>query len=106
MNNISQEYEQKDLENYIQSVLHGIKKGVDKVEDTKFEIDGSIEFELAVIKNKKGEGKFEIFIAEMGGKYSKEEISRIRFKIKEHKDAVLGVAYDWKPGNELKGNKG
>jgi len=85
MNNISQEYEQKDLENFIRTFLSGIIKGANDVKDAKFDIEGAIEFELAVVTRKEKGGKIKIYIADVGGNYSQEKISKIRFKIREHK---------------------
>ncbi len=75
----------KNLEEFINNTLANIKSGV----DNRFAIDGPIEFELAVVKIKEGDGKFRIYVVEAGAKYNKEEVSKIKFKIKEKHNAQI-----------------
>jgi hypothetical protein len=70
--------ESKELEDFVRSVCTGIQKGVTEGLEVKF----PIEFEVAVvIKKEKDGGSFNVLVVNDSGKYAKEEISRIKFKI-------------------------
>jgi|APSaa5957512535_1039671.scaffolds.fasta_scaffold108884_2 hypothetical protein len=65
------------LENFVNAVTTGITQGIPE----GFRLKGDIDIELVVVSSKEVGGKFSIMIAEAGGKYEKEELSRIKFTI-------------------------
>jgi len=67
----------EDLENYVKTITTAIDKGI----PDGFTLKGDIEVELVVVSSKNVGGKFSILVAEAGGKYQKEELSKIKFKI-------------------------
>lgn len=69
----------QELENYVESILSAIKKGVDR--EKSFRIKEPIEFDLAVVKTKEGGGGFKILVADAKGKLKSQEISHIKFKV-------------------------
>ena len=72
---MSEEY--PELSEYLKNVQTGIQSGI--TED--FYLKGDIEIELAIVKTKTAGGKLRILVAEAGGNYEKETLSRIKFKI-------------------------
>lgn len=79
------EYESKDLKDFIRNTLNSIKEGVG---DNR--ISGDIEFELAVVKTIDAKGGFKIFVADAEGKYSKEKISVVKFKVNPKAGFIMG----------------
>jgi len=77
---MTDEYNELDefLKSLQENIVGGIKEG--------FELKGEIEVELAIVKTKKAGGKVQILVAEGGGKYEKEELSKIKFKIGKKKE--------------------
>jgi len=69
----------RELKQFVQATLNDIKEGV----GSEFYIDGAIKFEVAVVKVKEGSGGFRIYVVNAGGKYNKEEISKISFKVRK-----------------------
>ena len=69
-----------ELCKFIKSTIESINKGT---EGSGISLIGEIEFELAVINLKECEGGLKVYVTNAGGKYSKEEISKIKFKIGE-----------------------
>ena len=67
-----------DLKEIVSSTIESVQEGLKGKECA---VVGPIEFELAVIKMKKGRGGIRFIIADASGNYSKENISRIKFKI-------------------------
>ena len=71
-----------ELTEYLKNVCEGILKS----ESKEMKLQTKIDFELSVITDKVAEGKLKIFIANIGGKYEKESISKIKFSMgKPHK---------------------
>ena len=70
----------QNLDEFVNSLTTQISKGV----PDGFHIKGDIEVELVVVSTKKLGGGFNIIVAEGGGKYQKEELSKIKFKIAEN----------------------
>lgn len=68
----------EDLKEIVSSTIESIKEGM-KGKGTG--VVGSIKFELAVIKAKGAKGGFKFLIAELGGNYTSESISKIKFEI-------------------------
>ena len=81
-----------ELENFVKIVSTGIKLGIS---ESGFSLTGDIEIEIAVISSHKTGGKLNIIIAEADGKYEKEKLSRIKFKI--HKDEEWSESYIVRP---------
>jgi len=78
-----------ELKEFVESALDGVKSGL--IKDSY--ISSEIEFELAVVNTKSAEGKFKIFVAEGSGKYSRDEVSKIKFKIRirdEDEPTIMG----------------
>ncbi len=67
----------KELEEYVRSVCTNIQNGI----TDGLMLDGAIEFELAVVNTKEVGGGLKLFVLDARGDYSKEEISKIKFKI-------------------------
>jgi hypothetical protein len=65
------------IEDFVNAVTTGINQGIPE----GFRLKGDIDIELVVVSSKEAGGKFSIMIAEAGGKYEKEELSRIKFTI-------------------------
>lgn len=72
----------EELKELVSSTITSIEEGM-KDKSQKYLIDGSIEFEVAVVTLKKGEGGIKIYVVNAGAEYSKEDITKIKFKIKE-----------------------
>jgi len=68
----------EDLKDIVSSTIESIREGM-KGQETG--VVGPIEFELAVIKSKEAKGGLRFFLADASGKYSKDSISRIKFKV-------------------------
>ncbi len=75
----------KNLDEFIHNLTTQINNGIP---DTHF-LKGDIEVELVVVTTKNAGGKLSILIAEVGGKYQKEELSRIKFKIAKKDDGTV-----------------
>ena len=69
----------KELEEYLQSSLSAIKKGIEGGGD--FRIAEPIEFDLAVINTQEGSGGLKIYIAKAEGNLKSEKISHIKIKV-------------------------
>jgi hypothetical protein len=52
-----------------------------KGKDKKYYLSTGVEFEVAVVNIKKGEGGFKLFVVDASGEYGKESVSKIRFKV-------------------------
>ena len=70
-------YHVENLKDYVKSITTAINDGIPK----GFYLQGEIEIELVVVSSKDVGGKLSILVAEAGGKYQKEELSKIKFKI-------------------------
>jgi len=68
------------LDEVVKSTIDSIEKGI---EGSGKGLRGSIEFELAVVNVKESGGSLKVYVANADGKYKKEEISNIKFKIGE-----------------------
>jgi len=68
----------EDLKEIVSTTIESIKEGM-KGKGTG--VVGPIKFELAVIKAKGAKGGFKFLIAELGGNYTSESISKIKFEI-------------------------
>lgn len=67
-----------DLKEIVSTTIDSIKEGL-KGRDCA--IIGTVKFELAVVKMKEAKGGFRFFIAEAGGNYSSQNISKISFEV-------------------------
>ena len=67
----------EDLEKFVRSTIESIKKGT----PDGFVLHGPVEFEVAVVKSKEAKGGFKLFVVDASGKYDKEAVSRVKFKI-------------------------
>ena len=68
----------EDLKDIVSSTIESIKECM---KGKGCGIVGTIKSELPVIKEKGAKGGFKFLIAEVGGNYSSESISRIKFEI-------------------------
>lgn len=68
--------ESKELEDFVRSTIESIEKGLKEGYGV-----GDIEFELAVVKIKKGKGGIRVFVVDASGEYGKENISKIKFRV-------------------------
>jgi len=69
----------EELSQFIENLQNQIQNGLTE----KFYIKGDIEIELSVVTKKDIGGRFKILVAEGGGNFKKEELSKIKFKIAE-----------------------
>ena len=69
--------ESKELEDFVRSACVAIQKGVTE----GLEINFPIEFEVAVVPKEEKDGTFKLFVVNDTENYSKQEVSRIQFKI-------------------------
>lgn len=67
-----------DIANYLKLIKKSINDGL----ESDYEVNGDIDIELAVINKKTASGGIRIFLANVNGKYSKEHLSKIKFKIR------------------------
>jgi len=67
-----------ELDKFIESTIESIRKGT---EYSGVVLNGNIQFELAVVKLKEGEGGLKVYVVDAGASYRKEEISKITFEI-------------------------
>lgn len=71
------DFDSKELEAYVKSVI----TAVDNSKHRDMVLKSDIEFELSVLTSKEAEGGIKILIANAGGKYEKEAVSKIKFSI-------------------------
>ena len=90
----------EDLKEIVSSTLSSISEGL---KDKNCQLLGEIEFELAIIKKGDMKGGLKFIIADASGKYSKESVSRVKFKVvgntKLHRDML------WIPAQETSAQK-
>ncbi len=77
----------KELSDFVRSTIDGIEKGLKK----GYELSGDIEFEAAVVNLKRGEGGIKLYVVDASGKYGKEAVSKIKFKITQSWEPSGGV---------------
>ena len=83
----------EDLKKIVSTTIESVKEGL---KGKECGVAGLIEFEIAVIKTKKGQGGFRFLIADASGKYSKESISRIKFSVLGNKtDLARQIGSNW-----------
>ena len=75
-----------ELGNYVKSTIEGVENGLKE----GYKLKGEIEFELAVINTKEGEGGLKIKIVNVGGNISNENVSKIKFKVGRHYKPSIG----------------
>jgi len=73
----------EELKNFVSSTVESIEEGL---KGKKYHLSGCIEFELAIVNVKKGEGGLRLFVVDASGKYGKEDVSKIRFKIEQTRE--------------------
>jgi len=76
-----------ELKMYVNSALQSIKDGVESA--GKFYVSGPIKFDLAVPSTKEGGGGLKIYVANAEGKLKSEEISKLQFEVREHREAKI-----------------
>ena len=69
----------KELKNFIRSALDAIRDGIG-TED--FHLDGPVKFSLAVVNKSERSGGLKIYVTNATGKFNKEQISKLEFKVK------------------------
>ena len=69
--------ESQELKNFIRSTIENIEKGLKK----GYELIGDIEFEVAVVNLKKVGGGLRLLVVDASGKYSKEAVTKIKFRV-------------------------
>ena len=77
----------EELKNFVSSTINSIEEGL---KGKKYRLSGCIEFEVAVVNVKKGEGGLKLFVVDASGKYGKENVSKIKFKIEEDRE-IAGI---------------
>jgi len=76
-----------ELKDFVRSTIESIEKGLKK----GYGLVGDIEFEVAVVNVEKAEGGIKLFVVNASGKYGKEAVSKIKFKISQDFPEVEGV---------------
>lgn len=71
------EIDSKELTEFIKNVAIAVENS--RVREMI--LKSGIEFELAVVTKIEGNGKLRIFVADAGGEYEKEVISKVKFSI-------------------------
>jgi len=82
---------EKLLKEFIRSIINGVEEGL----SDDYEVKEYIELELAVVKIKEGGGGLKIFVADAKGKYSKEEVTKIKFRINKVKEDIMPNGIGW-----------
>lgn len=77
----------ENLNEYVKEITNSINDGI----PDGFYLKGEIEVELVVVSSKNIGGKLSILVAEAGGKYQKEELSKIKFKIAKSSDGTVVI---------------
>jgi len=68
-----------DLGTLVQDIVGQVERGL---EGTEYHVkDSGIEIELVVTKTKNVGGRLQLILAQAGGKYEKEELSKIKFSL-------------------------
>ena len=67
-----------ELTTFVKNTLESIKQGIGEIGD----LETAVTFDLAVVRIKEAGGKLRLFVVEAGGKYQKEEISRVKFGVR------------------------
>lgn len=62
----------------VSSTIANIEAGL---KGKKYRLSDNIEFEVAVVNLKKAEGGVKLYVVGASGKYGKEELTKIKFKI-------------------------
>ena len=75
--------ESEDLKDLVSSTIDSIEKGM---KGKEYRLSGSIEFEVAVVSFRKGKGGIKLLVADASGKFGKENISKIKFKINKKRE--------------------
>jgi len=77
------------------SVDFEIKEFLESLQDQIIEglhddmtLKGEIDVELSIVTNKEAGGKVRVFVVDAGGKYEKETISKVKFKIRPKMENV------------------
>lgn len=68
----------EDLKELASSTIESIKEGMKGKGCSLIE---TIDFEVSVIKSSEAKGGFKFFVADASGNYSKESVSKIKFKV-------------------------
>ena len=68
----------EDLKDLVSTTIESIKEGIKGKGCSLIE---TIDFEVSVIKSSEAKGGFKFFVADASGNYSKESISKIKFKV-------------------------
>ena len=80
----------QNLDVFVKNLVTQINDGIP---DTHY-LKGEIEVELSIVSTKEMGGKLNIMIAEAGGKYQREELSKIKFKIGTRpNDGNIGIVF-------------
>ncbi|MEX1995812.1 MAG: hypothetical protein WD884_00335, partial [Nitrosopumilaceae archaeon] len=72
-------------EEFVKSVLIA----VDNSKTREFRLKSNVEFELSILTKKEASGKMSILIADVGGIYEKEAVSKIKFSMGYEKNGTL-----------------
>jgi hypothetical protein len=75
-----------ELKLYVKSALTAIKSGV---KDSGFILEDEMEFDIAVNTSLEGGGGLKIHVVELGGSQKTEQISKIKFKVRQNHDFEL-----------------
>ena len=74
-----------ELSRFISDTLDSINSGL---KGKTYFIKGDIQFELSVVTNKKVGRGFKVIVADIGGKYEKEKLSKMKFSITPQREII------------------
>lgn len=83
--------ESQELTDLVRSTIEGIEKGL----QNGYSLQGDIEFEVAIVKMKSADGGVKLVVVNASGKYNKEEVSKIKFKVSQDFPPNLGGVNLW-----------
>lgn len=82
-----------ELTSFVRETIESIENGMKK---TNYMLKGDITFELAVANTKQVGGGFKLLIADIGGKYENEKLSKMKFAVGQRRSppVIASASFD------------
>jgi hypothetical protein len=77
-------FENKELSDLVRATIEGVEKG----RKEGWGLRGDIEFDVAVVNLENVGGGLKLYVVKLGGEHSKENVTRIKFKIGENQPPI------------------
>lgn len=74
----------QELQDLVRSTIENVEKGLKQ----GWTVSGEVEFEVAVVQMSKTEGGVRLHVVSIGGDRKKEDVTKIKFKIRPPRPAV------------------